>query len=105
MLAENSDGTVHGGDFGVALAQDFALRSLDLSAGVVGCETNFFRAVFRWQIVIQCQICRQAAVGFVRGAEPNDGEEWFAILAGGVDEADGFADDDLRAFARKNLWW
>ncbi len=102
VAAKLADGAVHGGDLGIPLAQHFPLRPLHLPAGFIGGQTNFF-GILGGKVVIQGEVRRQAAVGLVRGAKPDDGEEGLLLLADFVDELDGFSDKNLRALPLEDL--
>ena len=66
MFAQLADGAVHGGDFGVAFAEDIALGAGDWAAGFVGGEFDFFIGVFGREVIVESEVIWQAAVGLVR---------------------------------------
>src|SRR5690606_37749909 len=98
VLAQHADGTVHGGDLGITLPEHLALRTLHGSTGFIGGQLYFFM-IFGRQVIIKGEVFWQAAVWLMRGAEPDDGEEGLVFLLGAVNEAEGFLDEDLRAFS------
>jgi hypothetical protein len=90
MFSQGADGAVHGGDLGVALAQDLALRAFGGAAGFVRGEFDLLR-VFRGQVVVEREILRQAAVRLMRRAEPDDLEERLPGFLSAFDDLNGLA--------------
>ena len=65
MFAQLADGAVHGGDFGVAFAEDIALGPGYLATGFIGGESDFFIGVFGREVIVKSEVIRKAAVGLM----------------------------------------